>query len=502
MNSAIRQRHPSPARSSAPPSAALFALVIACALLAGCQPTPRVDLEAARRAGEAAGLAAPIEFIAVGPDGGPLDEPDAVGDTLTLAEALRRTLTTDAGLQAAMARVRIAMADSDQSRLLPNPVLNVVFRWAPGAGGGGKPQIEASVAQDLLQALQIPRRASAADNRLRQAAADAVSVAIDVASEVQERYAAAQASAALAPVLRDRMVLLERLAAVAQSRLDAGEGTRSDLAALQAQRVELEVEIVQAVLAGQQERLRLARLIGQPSSAAAWTLDPRTAPSPERQPESSWIDTALRCRPEVQAIAWKLKALGDDEAVARLLPWDGAGVGVDAQRDDKWFVGPSVSTPLPVFDTGQAKRARITAEQMEARHELTLVRRKIVEDVRIAYQTMTACNANLARIRGELIPLQQQRRALAEDAYRAGQSDLIALLLAEQGLRLTQAKAIEVEQQAGAALIGLQRAVGGRGVALPLMTGPSPLAPSGSSALPTGGDSVPSLSAAPALSTP
>ena len=107
-------------------------------------------------------------------------------------------------------RVRIALADADQSRLLPNPVLNVVPRWGPG-----KPQIEASLARRTLckrcRFLDVP----AADNRLRQAAADAVTVAIDVASEVQERYATAQASAEVVPLLRDRMVLLERLAAVA-----------------------------------------------------------------------------------------------------------------------------------------------------------------------------------------------------------------------------------------------------------------------------------------------
>lgn len=464
MNSKTVLIAPLPGRHLGTP----LALLVAAAMLTGCQSTPRADVDAARSAAEAAGLAAPIEFIAVGPDGGPLDEPITAGGALTLTDALRRAVTTDPGLQAAMARVRIALADADQARLLPNPVLNVVLRWGPG-----KPQIEASLAQDFVQALQIPRRSSAADNRLRQAAADAVTVAIDVASEVQERYATAQSAAELVPVLRDRMVLLERLAAVAKSRLDAGEGTRSDLATLQAQRVDLQVEIDQAALSEREERLRLARLIGEPSSASGWTLDTWTSPGTDLQPVARWVDAALLHRPEIQAIAWKLKALGDDEAIARLLPWEGASLGVDAQRDDDWFVGPSVSTPIPIFDMGQAKRARVTAEQLEARHELTLARRKVVEDVRVAYQTMTASNANLARIRNELIPLQQQRRTLAEDAFRAGQNDVTALFLAEQDLRVSQAKAIEVERQAATAFVRLQRAVGGPGVAAPLLTSPT-----------------------------
>ncbi|MFN0133816.1 MAG: TolC family protein [Phycisphaerales bacterium] len=413
-----------------------------------------------------------IEFKTVGPEGGPLDEPaDSSGETsgnLTLSDAVRRAVTSDPGLQAALARVRIAMAEADQSRLLPNPVLNVVLRWGPG-----KPQIEASLAQDFVQALQIPRRASAADNRLRQAAADAVTTAIDLASETQERYAAAQASASLVPLLRERLGLLDRLEGVAKAKLDAGEGTRSDLTVLQAQRVELQVEIDQAVLVEREERLRLARLVGEPSSAARWTLDRWAAPTIDMQTESRWIDAALIQRPEVLAIAWRLKALGDDEALVRLLPWEGASAGIDVQRDDKFFAGPSVSTPIPIFDTGQARRARVTAEQIEARHDLTLAKRKIVEEVRVAYSTLTASAANLTRIRSELIPLQEQRRTLAENAYTAGQTDVTALFLAEQDLRVAQARAIDVERQAALALVRLERAVGGPGVMARLSKAPA-----------------------------
>ncbi len=229
----------------------------------GCTTT-RPDPGAEAAIALAAGAGEQVVFRI---DGGPLDEP-AAGVSLSMAEAVRRAVMTDPSLQAALARVRIAMADADQARLLPNPVLSLVLRWGPG-----KPQIEVSLAQDIVQALQAPRRADAADSRMRRAAADAVVVALDVVSEVQERYAAAQASAALVPLLQERMALLERLASVARSRLAAGEGTRSDVVTLEAQRVELRVEIDQAALAEREERLRLARLIGEPSSSAAWALD-------------------------------------------------------------------------------------------------------------------------------------------------------------------------------------------------------------------------------------
>lgn len=446
------------------PCAALLALI----QLTGCAAN-RLDPEAETAASTAIGLGQAVEFRTAG---GPLDEASKSGDVLTLGDAVRRAATTDPGLQAALARVRIAMADADQARLLPNPVLNFVLRWGPG-----KPQIEVSLAQDLIRALTIPRQSSAADNRLRQAAADAVTVALDTVAEVQERYVAVQSLESLVPVFAERRELLDKLVATARARLEAQEGTRSDLTTLEAQRVELDVDIAEAKRQLIQERLRLARLIGEPSGSAAWRVDPWIAPALASNVESRWIDAALTNRPEVQAVAWTLAALGDDAALARLLPWDGVGAGLEAQRDGDWFVGPSVSTPIPVFDMGQARRARVAAEQIEARHNLTLARRMVVEEVRVAFQSLDASAANLKRIQSELVPLQQQRRQQAENAYRAGQTDVTALFLAEQDLRAARAKAIEVEQQMSIALIRLQRAVGGPGVAASLGESPTTTQP-------------------------
>lgn len=438
------------------PGMCLFIGGLALMLLAGgCTPTPP-NPDAANIITAAAGIDRPLVLRA---DGGPLDEP-FVGDRLTATNATVLAVTTDPRIQAALARVRAAATDAEGARLLPNPILNVVMRWGPGG-----PNWEVSVTQDLIQMLRIPRGASAADNRLRQAAAEAVSTALDVIEEVQERYASAQASAALTPIFQQRLEILDRTISVAQARLDAGEGTRAELATLQSQHVELLVVIDAARLSERENRLRLARLIGEPSSAASWTLDTWVSPAIDSRPEAAWITAALQSRPEIQSIGWRLAALGDDQALASFFPWDGANLGVDVQSDDGTTAGPTISTPIPIFDTGQARRDRLTAEQIEARHQLTLARRKVVEEVRVAHQALAASTANLDRVQRELIPIQQQRRSLAESAYRAGQSDVTALFLAEQDLRLAMAQAIEIEHRVTAAQVRLHRAVGGPGIA-------------------------------------
>lgn len=428
-------------------------VILALLQVAGCaarRPDPRADLAAAK----AVGL---DEAVIFREEGGPTDEP-AAGGTLTLGDAVRRAVTTDPRLQAALARVLMAAADADQTRLLLNPVLNVVFRW-----GSGKPQIEASLTQDFIRMLQIPRRASAADNRLRAAAAEAVTVALDVTAELQERYANVQALDALTPLLEEQLRFAAQLADGARSRLDAGEGTRGAVTTLEAARVEVEVEIDAARIKRREERLRLARIIGEPSSGATWTLAPWPSAAITAGTESQWVQTALAHRPEIQAAKWQVAALGDDYALLRLQPSEDADAGVEAEREDDWFVGPSASLPIPILDMGQARRARVSAEQIGARHALTLATRSVVEEVRVAYQALVLTRANLDRIRNKLIPLQQVRRQVTKDVYRV-ERDITPLLLAEQDLRIAQARAIDVERQMTIAVVRLERAVGGASV--------------------------------------
>jgi outer membrane protein TolC len=452
-----------PARSAALALAAL-------ALSIGCTTPPAHDTESS--IAQAAGLAAALEFRT---EGGPLDEPDEQAaeppGTLPLAGAVRRAVTTDPGIQAALARVRIALAEAGQARLLPNPVLSLAFRFPENSG---KPVVEASLAQDLISILRIPRESSAADNRLRQAAADAVAVALDTAAEVQERYATIQALDELMPVLRKRQELLARLLSQERDKLAAGEGTRQGVATLDTQRIELEVEIADRERERRDERLRLARLIGQPSAAADWALDPWLPPRRSAAPEADWVDAALAHRPEVRASAWRLAALGDEVALARLLPFEGASAGAAAERDETWTAGPAAELPVPLFDTGRRRVDRAAAERVEARHQLVQTKRRVVEDVRRAYESLERHQANLERVRRELVPLQAQRRSLAEAAFRAGQSDITALFLAEQDLQAALAKAVELERETSISLIRLERAVGGTGVATAVGSAPQP----------------------------
>src|SRR5215212_12247418 len=268
-----------------------------CAIFvaAGCRSTgARADVEKA--ASHALGFDDAVVFQT---EAGALDVLDELPDTLNLADAVRLTLKHHAGIHAAFARVRAAEADADQARLLPNPILTVVFRFPEGSG---KPIIEAGLAADLIQILRRPGSISAADNRLRAASAEAIAAVLDAISELRQTYYAVQSLQASAPLLEARRDLLVRLQELSRSRLEAGEGSRLETTTLDAQRVEVEAELDDLLLDLTEQRLTLARILGQPSSDAEIRVSPWQPPAVKSVRERRWIPAALEGRPELQAV--------------------------------------------------------------------------------------------------------------------------------------------------------------------------------------------------------
>lgn len=432
--------------------------LVSCVLLASCvgslpQVTPESDIVVGNN------ITASLSFRKEGsaPDAAPsgMDTADATSH-LDLAQALERAVLSDADIQAALARVQIARAEAEQARLLPNPALDFVLRW-----GQNQNQIEVSFAQSLLGLLQRPRKASAADARLRSAAASALVVGLDAANNLQRIYAETQAAERTASLLAEQRQLLDKTLALASSRLANGEGTQSERTTLLAQQLALELQQSSAQQRSRELRLQLARCIGEPSAKANWTLDAWSAPTSPDMDEATWLHTALTRRPELQVLRFELAALGDEHALALWGPWQDAAIGTNVQRAPTWVGGPVLTVPLPIFDRGDAAADRVTAAQAEVRHQLTTEMRNVIEDVRIAFSAYHAHRSNLQRVHEQLLPLQEQRKQQAEAALRSGMTDASTALEAAIGLQQAKQTALELERNATVALLRLMRAAAG-----------------------------------------
>ena len=161
------------------------------------------------------------------------------------------------------------------------------------------------------------------------------------------------------------------------------------------------------------------------------------------------------------AIEWELRAREEEEKLASGSVFQDASVGLDAERDGDWSLGPAVSAPLPIFDTGRARKERARALSAEERHRLTQAQRTVIEDVRTSLAALLGAQENLARVDQELLPLQTQRRGEIEEAYRQGFVDVTALLFADQALQETQARRVDLARELALAQSRLERSIGG-----------------------------------------
>jgi len=429
---------------------AAFAITFAL----GCVTAPPGH-DTARQIQSATGLAGAIAFRT---DTLPLNAPFQVSDSLTLSNAIEQALRQSPELQIALAKVRTAQADAHQSRLLPNPILDIALRFPEG---GRNTIVETSVSADLIQVLQMPRRISASDAALRAASAHAVTTALDVITKTQSSYYTVHTLRSEVKLITQSTVHLDELLAIAQRRLKAGEITQLDVTTLKAEQAVATIDLRDSRLQLDLEELALTRLLGQPEGATDWRL---ASPLPAAHATGNKADNiarALRTRPEIQAERWQLASLEDKKALARLAWLEGAAAGLDAERNSDWSLGPSVSVPLPLFDWGQARRSKARAQAIAARHRLTQTLRQVVQEVRQAQSSLTQLGIIVRQAREKLIPLQTERVRLARAVYEAGQSDITPLRLAELDLVEAQLKLLHLNHRTTLSIIALDRATGG-----------------------------------------
>ena len=426
------------------------ALAALPSLLGGCASSPP-DMEPGRLVADAAGLETAIALH----DALPLDLDAPRPDRLTRADASALAVRNRPDVQAALADVQAALATARQARLLSNPVLDLNVRF-----GGESEVVEAALAQPLIDLLARPARSRMADARLRASAQRAVEAALDVLRETEATYARAIAAEAQLDLLDQQAELLDRLLAVAEARRAAGEATRLDVVGFLARQAALNARSIGTRAEADSSRLTLARLIGQPSTDAAFDLDADRSAT-EIPGEADTLRVALKSRPEVQAQLLELAALGEEVRLARLDVFEGLAAGVEAETEDSASAGPAVSLPIPIFDFGTTARDAASAEVLAARHRLTGLGRRVIEEVRQARVALLAAEEAASSVGQTLLPLQRDRVDQTRAAYEAGFADVTDVLAAEGDLLEAEATLVDARLRRDLAAADLRRATAG-----------------------------------------
>ncbi|HWB20187.1 MAG TPA: TolC family protein, partial [Phycisphaerales bacterium] len=350
------------------------AVLVACGTLAaiclivagGCANVQRgkgFD-EVAREVGERAG--ATIHW-----DNG-TDADDAVRKSvdemlkgeLTADEAVQIALLNNHELQAIYEELNIAQADVVQAGLLKNPVFSGEVRLGTSGGGTG---VVLDVAQDFLSMLWLPMRKGVAEAEFEAAKIRVTNAVLDAAYATRMTFYEYESAEQLHEMRTTVTQVTEASYELAKRIREAGNNRELDVLNEQAMHEQAKLDLADTETHAMMLRERMNALMGLWGSQTEWKTAGRLE---EFEDEEKFSETgvegeAIAANLELAELRREAEMRARRLGLTKRLAWmDGTEVGVAAEQEleGEWSVGPSFSIPVPLFDMGQASRAKAEAE--------------------------------------------------------------------------------------------------------------------------------------------
>ena len=348
---------------------------------------------------------------------------------LTADDAVQIALLNNRDLQAMYSDLGVAQADLVQAGLLRNPVFDAAVQFHLGPV---RPDLQLGVVFGVLDTLYVPLRKRVAAAQFEEAKLRVTGAILDFILEVRHAFYAHQADVQLLE-LRTTVVQALEAGFEATRRLHAaGNITDLDLARDRAATLRSRLELRSAEVAARQSRERLNGLMGLSGPDTGWTgaqrlpdvpVDPLALDDVERSAVARSIDLG-HARQRIVAVGQRL---GYDRATA-LMPSAEIGASAEKESDEVWGVGPSVSVPIPIFDQGQARVARATAELRRVQHEYHALAVRIRATARALVDRVRGTGERALYFRDLVLPLQERIVSEAQLQYNAMQIGVFALL--------------------------------------------------------------------------
>jgi cobalt-zinc-cadmium efflux system outer membrane protein len=377
----------------------------------------------------------------------PAEAPLTLDEAFALASANNRTIT------AARLRRAVDRAGIDVARERPNPEL----RYEQSKE---TPHQSLTATQPIELGGKRGRRIALAEAVLRTGEAELARTQAEVRAEVRRAYYGLAAGQARLAIALDVQGIARRARDVARERHEAGSVARLEL-------VQAELNLDQAeneatAVAGERDaaRAELNALLGRDPRAPTRVVEDVadvTLPAAEAAAAAAMAgnaELAILDRQMAEAVA--RAALARAQQVPD--PTVEGAVTHDAPGEFVWGWRYAVGVAVPIFTRHRAavRVEEATIAQLKAQRE-ALVQR-LEGAVGAALVRATTQRRQYVRYREEILPRSRELEAMAEESYRAGQTNLVALLQALQAAREARARAVQAAYDYQVALAELQRA--------------------------------------------
>jgi cobalt-zinc-cadmium efflux system outer membrane protein len=382
-------------------------------------------------------------------------------EELTVDAAVQIALLENASLQATYEELGIAQADLVQAGLLANPIFHGEIRFP------GRPSepLELDISQDFLSIFLMPLRKRVAASELEAAKLRVANAVLEHTARTRAAFYALQAAQQMLEMRSDVSLATEASAEAAERFHDAGNITDLELASEKAiaSQAMLELSIAEGEVYDAREEL-VARM-GLWGADAMIRVGSRLPELPETETSPEDLESlALSRRLDLLAARADVETTAQSLGIARyamLLPEVGVTAHLEREPDGTTTTGPSLDIPIPLFDQGQAARARGWAilRQSEARYIALAV--EIRSEVRRARNRMLSSRSRAEYYRAVLLPLHETIVEETQLEYNAMLTGVFQLLQSKQAAIETGRTYIEALREYWLSRTELEHAVGG-----------------------------------------
>jgi cobalt-zinc-cadmium efflux system outer membrane protein len=362
---------------------------------------------------------------------------------LDLAAARRRRAVALAGIQIARQRLN---PSANFTTLRDEPHEGLFFDQPVEIGGQRGRRIDVARQEGALTEVEI------------------TALARQVRRSTREAYYAAAYARAESERLARVVELAKRLEQIAEDRFKTG-----DVAQLEVIQTSLEVSRAEADLevARQREKVSMSQLnalLNEPA-AKAWELAGTLEDNTPTARLEDLISRAYQSNPDLQHLGGEKKV---EESRRSLLKAERipnldfeAGMDFNSPRDFRYGPRSMISIGLPLFTRNQGEIAQSFANERVLEAETAASERSVSARVEAGFYDLEAQSTQVRLYRDRLLPVARQLESMAEESYRAGKTNILTAIEAQQAVQSVESSYLQSLEQLQDLYAGLEESVGG-----------------------------------------
>lgn len=381
---------------------------------------------------------------------------------LTVDSAIQIALFNNPEVQALLEEIGIAQADLVQAGLLKNPVFEGLIGFPDNTYATINTQF--SIMQNFIDILLVPLRKKIAEAEFEQAQLKVAHAILNLSFDLQENFYSLQAQQAKLKLMEPLIEITEGESLLAKGQMQEGNINQLEYQSRIKPYLEAKVELTRTQAEIIRLREKMHKLLGLGSSEICWSIRSQLPDLPPEEISLSCLEEgALSQRLDLEAARWKAERWARMLGINQWWAYTNTAIGISKEKDSEGIdaIGPTFSLELPLFNYGQADRARIRSMARQSLDHLKALEIAVLSEVRSARDRLLIFRKLVKEYQTSILPLQQQILSASQEFYNSMALNVYKLLNAKSQELQMQINYVSTLRDYWISRVALDRALDG-----------------------------------------